>query len=81
MNKTIKDMAVQSNLCESTALEDPEGYDSYKYYDNLQLFVESVKHYYMSRAANQCVDICRKMSNTQGTADGVAAEIKTKFNL
>ena len=81
MNRTIKQFAIETKICSASALEDPEGYDGYAYYDNLTHFVEQTKQYYMNRAARECLEICEKLDQTQGTAGGVAAAIKQHFGV
>lgn len=49
MNKIIKQYAIETGLCPAEALNDPEGYDGYQYYDKLTKFVELTKKYYVER--------------------------------
>jgi len=49
MNKTIKKFAIETNICPPEALNDPEGFDGYQYYDKLSKFVELTKAYYVDR--------------------------------
>ncbi len=81
MNRTIKQFAIENEICPAAALEDPEGYDGYVYYDNLTHFVEQTKQYYMNRAAKECIEICEKLNQTQGTAGGAAIIIKQHFGI
>ena len=58
MNNKIKEFAIMSGICEVKALDDPETFDSYQYYDKLTVFIEQVKKYYMDRATKECLDEC-----------------------
>ena len=58
MNNTIKEFAIMSGICEAKALDDPETFDGYKYYDKLTVFIEQVKKYYMDRATKECLEEC-----------------------
>lgn len=49
MNKTIKQYAIETKICDPKALNDPEGYDGYDYYDRLSKFIELTKKYYVER--------------------------------
>lgn len=49
MNKQIKQYAIETGLCPPEALDDPEGYDGYEYYDKLNKFIEFTKNYYVKR--------------------------------
>ncbi len=49
MNKDIKQYAINTGICPPEALDDPEGYDGYQFYDKLTKFVELTKTYYLER--------------------------------
>jgi hypothetical protein len=65
MNKTIKKYAIQTKICPPEALNDPEGYDGYQYYDKLSIFIEMTKTYYVERekkrAAEEAKDALRSL--------------------
>lgn len=81
MNRTIKQFAIDTKICDAPALEDPEGYDGYQYYDNLTRFVEQTKQYYTNRAVRECIEICERLNDTQGTSGGAADLIKQHFGI
>ena len=50
MNETIKNFAIKYGIVVDRALNDPEGYDGYRTYDRMNLFVGATKEYYLNRA-------------------------------
>ena len=52
MNESIKNYAIKYGIVSSQALNDPEGYDSYRTYDRMNLFIGATKEYYLNRAWN-----------------------------
>ena len=56
MNPTIKKFAIETKICAPEALDDPEGYDGYDYYDRLSKFVELTKKYYVDREMSKTVN-------------------------
>lgn len=56
MNNTIKQFAIKTGLCSAEALDDPEGYDGYAFYDKLTCFVELTKKYYLDREMAKTVN-------------------------
>jgi hypothetical protein len=81
MNRIIKKFAIDNNICAAEALDDPEGYDGYQYYDSLTKFIEQTKQYYTNRAVLECIDICEKLNSTQGTSGSAAILIKQHFGI
>jgi len=63
VNRTIKQFAIDCQVVPPAALEDPEGHDAYRTYDNLTQFVERTKQYYMNRAARQCLALVEQSEN------------------
>jgi phosphoglycerate-specific signal transduction histidine kinase len=49
MNEAIKNLAIKYGIVVDRALNDPEGYDSYRTYDRMNLFISATKEYYLSR--------------------------------
>ena len=56
MNKYIKKYAIDTGLCPPEALNDPEGYDGYEFYDKLTKFVDLTKKYYVEREIAKYID-------------------------
>ena len=50
MNETSKNFAIKYGIVVDRALNDPEGYDSYRTYDRMNLFISATKEYYLNRA-------------------------------
>jgi len=50
MNEAIKNLAIKYGIVVDRALNDPEGYDSYRTYDRMNLFISATKEYYLNRA-------------------------------
>ena len=85
MNNTIKEFAIMSGICEAKALDDPETFDGYKYYDNLTVFIEQVKKYYTDRATKECLEeclnICDDFEVTNARPNNAAWIIRHRYGL
>jgi hypothetical protein len=65
MNESIKNYAIKYGIVSSQALNDPEGYDSYRTYDRMNLFISATKEYYLNRVSEMEKNLSRAWEKEQ----------------